>query len=82
MNIQANQRNAEATPLYDTYSLAAGQAMPTSIILFKDPVGASSKDKASTILGRPYQIGAGDRSTCWRCASSSWAAAWRTSSTS
>lgn len=54
-----NQRNAEQTPLYDTYELAANTATPTTIVFFANPLSAT-KAKNKTILGRPYQIGAGD----------------------
>ncbi len=59
MQLKAQERNAEARPIYDTYELASAQNTPAEVTLFATPFGGT-KTKAETNLPRPYQIGAGD----------------------
>lgn len=58
----ANLRDAQQTPLYDTYQLAASQSTPTKIILFADPE-SPSKGPHLTNLKRAYQIGNNEKFT-------------------
>lgn len=57
-----NTRNAEQTPLWDTYQLAKTTATPTKIVMFANATGtgATPLGKNLTNMPRPYQINPGD----------------------
>lgn len=54
-----NQRDVEATPLYDTYQVAKAANTAALIQFFSTPT-SGTKARNLTNLGRPYQINNGD----------------------
>ena len=57
-----NMRDAQQTPLYDTYQLAASQTVPTRVIFFAEPESAT-KGPHLTNIKRAYQIPGNEKFT-------------------
>jgi hypothetical protein len=62
MPVVPNIRDAQQTPLYDTYTLASGQSVPTRVVFFADPEG-SNKGSNLTNLKKAYQIPGSEKFT-------------------
>jgi len=55
MSVIQGKLKFEASPLYDTYELAAAAASPTKIVFFENPTGAS-KNTSKTNLTEPFKL--------------------------